>query len=82
MKHFIRQHVVNEYGLPVTKVESFNGELGSGIKDINGREIFEGDIILDEGDTSPVTFEDGSFWAFEQILEHFKNTGVEIVGHV
>lgn len=82
MKHSIRQRVINEYGLSVTKVETFNGELGSGVFDINNREIFEGDIISDEGDTSPVTFEDGSFWAFKQILEHFKNTGVEIVGHV
>ena len=81
MEHKIRQRVINEYGLPVTKVEKVFGELGSGVFDINGCEIFENDILSDEGDTSPVTFKDGSFWAFEQIIEHFKDTGVEVVGH-
>ena len=45
MKHSIRQRVINEYGLPVTKVETVNGELGSGIFDTNDVEIFEGDRV-------------------------------------
>ena len=57
------------------------GWLGSGVKDYRGQEIYEGDIINDEGDLSVVTFKDGSFWAFEQILEHFDHA-VTIVGHV
>ena len=46
MKHKIRQRVINEYGLPVTKIETVNGELGSGVFDKHGKEIFEGDMLL------------------------------------
>ena len=57
------------------------GWLASGVKDWRGVEIYEGDIINDEGDTSAVTFKDGAFWAFGQILEHFCGS-VEVVGHI
>ena len=46
MKHSIRQRVINQYGLPVVKIETVNGELGSGILDKNGKEIFENDTII------------------------------------
>ena len=83
MKHSIRQRVLDPVtGLKVTKIEAVNGELGSGIFDCNNREIYEGDIFNDEGDTYTVIFADGSFWANEQILEHFKDAGVEVIGHV
>ena len=46
MKHNIRQHVINQYGLPVTKIETVHGELGSGVIDKNGKEIFECDSVI------------------------------------
>lgn len=45
MKHTIRQRVINELGLPTVKHTTVYGELGSGILDKNGVEIFEGDIV-------------------------------------
>ena len=39
MKHTIRQRVINQYGLPVVKVETVYGELGSKRFDKNGVEI-------------------------------------------
>jgi len=67
MKHNIRQRVLDPVtGLTLTKIEAVTGELGSGIVDKNGREIFEGDrvrvISPSEGTfVGTVRFEDGSF---------------------
>jgi len=84
MKHSIRQRVINEFGLPVTKVETINCELGSDIRDKHGKEIFEGDIVEDsEGERCPVRYSQGAF-----ILSNgddelaYVAHDLEIVGHV
>ena len=74
MKHSIRQRVLDPVtGLMLTKIEAVTGELGSGIVDKNGREIFEGDIVrgtyegavgLNEYEFT-VTYKDGALWAGE-----------------
>ena len=86
MKHTIRQRVINEYGLPVVKVETINGELGSGVFDKNGVEIFEGDIVEkeDTGKRHHVYFVNGGFmihdWEGYHLLTNFPYP-LEVVGH-
>ena len=73
MKHHFRQHVINEFGLPVTKNFTVDGELGSRQLDKNRHEIFEGDrvsVISREGihygvHTVIWRENDGTFWADE-----------------
>ena len=97
MKHNIRQRVINQYGLPVVKVESVNGELGSGCLDKNGVEIFEGDkVVVEPPDSAkPVTCtvicSDCAFWLVP--IDNRRENGhlaalpycsarIEVVGHV
>lgn len=47
----VRQHFINGFGQKVEKIKPIQGELGSGIHDINGREVFVNDIIEGERDT-------------------------------
>lgn len=62
MKHSVRQRVINQYGLPVVKIEHVTGELGSKIPDKNGNEIFEGDILVNgDREKFEVLFVDGKF---------------------
>ena len=88
MKHNFRQRVINEYGLPVVKVESVNCELGSGILDKNGNEIFEGDIVKhSEWNIEPYTvlFEDGGLVLRGKKGTYFSGLAgsqLEIVGHI
>ena len=94
MKHSIRQRVLDPVtGLKVTKIEQVNGELGSGLYDRNGKEIFEGDIIrygfTDREDTAVVTFQNGAFYfafhfgdkTYPEVSPKFASS-FEVIGHV
>ena len=94
MKHHFRQHVINKFGLPVTKNFTVDGELGSGIFDKNGVEIFEGDKVKyiaricqcdgkqfsrkPEERERVVTFENGKFIIWDCDIDH---STLEVVGH-
>ena len=84
MKHNIRQRVINQYGLPVVKVETVHGELGSGLLDCNGKEIFEGDIVRDSdgSETDIVVFGEGQFYLKRRDVWLSEwNDGLEVIGH-
>lgn len=83
MKHTIRQRVINEYGLPTVKHTTIQGELGSGIFDKNGKEIFEGDIVEIENFcfTYTVLFINGVFVLGQELLKDYLSKELEVVGH-
>ena len=85
-----RQHVVNEFGFKVTKVETVHGELGSGIFDVTGKEIFEGDRVeFGCSKQGNIVFDDGRFCVTEGStlypLNDYPNFGIDgirVIGHV
>ena len=87
MKHTIRQRVINQYGLPVVKVETVYGELGSKRFDKNGVEIFENDIVKDK-DGNEYTmrkkfyFADKNCAELDRDIDWYEPEEIEIVGHV
>ena len=64
-------HKVKRHFVPFSNKEKphwveypVHGWLGSGVKDCNGVEIFEGDLLADrDGELSEVVFVDGKFMA-------------------
>ena len=88
MKHSIRERVVDPIRGQVVKISTINAELGSGITDKNGKEIFEGDAIQ----TSKGLFEimimvGGEFCAVRRSpniavsLHEIPTDEIEILGH-
>ena len=75
MKHTICQH---------GQLTQIDCELGSGIFDKNGKEIFEGDIVEDsDGERSPVYFHDAAFFlSHDRLLGDYIISDLEVVGHV
>lgn len=87
MKHSIRQHVINSQGLKTTKIIKVDGELGSGLCDCHGKEIFDGDkvefyIAPDEKCTDTVSFCNGGCFIRDLPLYVIEALDIEIVGHV
>ncbi|MBR0288185.1 MAG: hypothetical protein IJQ82_04345 [Selenomonadaceae bacterium] len=83
MKHSIREHIVDPIRGKIVKVSTINAELGSGITDKNGKEIFEGDrVSFSDEYSAVVTFEDGSFFINDRPIWRLKSSELEIVGHV
>lgn len=58
--------------------------LGSGVKDVNGNEIFEGDIILLDGEKFVATIDEGSFIIKNENGEFYYLESLlgEIIGHI
>ena len=88
MKHSIREHIIDPIRGKIVKVSTVNAELGSGITDKNGREIFEGDIVSNSKKDFPVKFINGALYIFNtdageghNINPHFA-LGFEVIGHV
>ena len=84
MKHSIRERIIDPIRGQVVKISTINAELGSGITDKNGKEIFEGDIVkLPTGKTTAIIFDEGSFWQEDpSFILAPKAADLEIVGHV
>lgn len=87
MNFKIRQHVIDQFGCRSVKVQTFNGEPGSGVLDVTGREIFAGDRVRPVKKPEivvNVTYHDAAFWLdwLDPLpLFDIKNGELEIIGY-
>ncbi|MBR2733025.1 MAG: hypothetical protein IKD80_02080, partial [Selenomonadaceae bacterium] len=73
MKHSIRERIIDPIRGQVVKISTINAELGSGITDKNGKEIFENDLVTTcYPDEEVVTFADGHFWVGDTPIDGYK----------
>ena len=84
MKHSIREHIIDPVRGKIVKVSTINAELGSGITDKNGREIFEGDIVAVGYNKAHfrVEFYNGKFSTEVCNIDRVQAEDLEVVGHV
>ena len=77
----IRQYELNETGMKATKIKHITGELGTGLIDTTGQEIFERDVVRVRGEELGVRWFDGTFFAGNYPLYEVADEDMTIVGY-